>query len=222
MTNAGTREFDAVIFDLDGTLIDSTAAVVRAWTEWAELEGVPGDQLAGQHGVPSQDVVRAVLPLQRQSAAIERINALELADTDGIEPLPGAAEALQALPAAQVAIATSCSAPLATARIAASGLRPPQVVITADDVRRGKPAPDPYLTAAAWLGADPSRCLVVEDAPQGLSAAREAGSATLAVQTTTPVDQLDADLVVADLSRVRWLVGPSQESSRGSIGVELG
>lgn len=221
MTIGEKQEFDAVIFDMDGTLIDSTAAVVRAWTEWAQLEGVSRDDLAGQHGVPSEDVVRAVLPVARQPAAIERINALELAETDGIEPLPGAVETLQVLPATQVAIATSCTAPLAEARLAASGVRPPQVVITADDVSRGKPAPDPYLTAAGWLGVNPTRCLVVEDAPQGVAAAQAAGAATLAVLTTTPREQLDADLVVPDLGHVRWLIAPPEQSAPSRISVTL-
>ncbi len=201
------RAFDAVIFDMDGTLIDSTAAVVRAWTEWAEHEGVTGEELAGHHGMPSENVVRALLPPDRQQTAIERINALELADTDGIVPLPGAIQALDILPADQVAIATSCTVPLANARLAASGLTPPHVMITADDVDRGKPAPDPYLAAAGWLGVDPARCLVVEDAPSGLLAARAAGSATLAMLTTTAAADLDADEVVPDLSHVQWIVG---------------
>jgi sugar-phosphatase len=81
------------------------------------------------------------------------------------------------------------------------------VVITADDVNRGKPAPDPYRAAAGWLGVDPARCLVVEDAPSGLLAARAAGSATLAVLTTTPAADLDADELVPDLSHVQWIVG---------------
>lgn len=223
MTIPEERAFDAVIFDMDGTLIDSTAAVERAWTTWAVEEGVSAAELAGQHGVPSEDVVRAVLPPQRQDAAIERINALELADVDGIVPLPGATETLEALPAAQVAIATSCSAPLAKARLSASGLRPPQVVITADDVGRGKPAPDPYVAAAGWLGADPGRCLVVEDAPKGLLAARSAGSATLAVLTTTPAAELDADLLVHDLSRIQWLVDTDEDEAaiRAASGIRL-
>lgn len=223
MTIPEERTFDAVIFDMDGTLIDSTAAVERAWTAWAKEEGVTAEALAGQHGVPSEDVVRAVLPPHRHDAAIERINALELADVWGIVPLPGATETLQALPADQVAIATSCSAPLAKARLSASGLRPPQVVITADDVERGKPAPDPYRTAAGWLGADPQRCLVVEDAPKGVLAARAAGSATLAVLTTTPATDLDADLRVPDLSQVEWLVerAGTQEDAPSDIRLRI-
>ena len=98
--------------------------------------------------------------------------------------------------------------PLARARMAGAGLTAPEVLVTADQVRRGKPAPDPYLLAADRLGVDPARCLVVEDAPLGLEAARAAGCATLAVVTTTPRGLLVADAVVDDLSEVTFEVGP--------------
>lgn len=200
------REFDAVIFDMDGTLIDSTPAVDRAWTAWAVEHGLTKADLAGNHGIPSAGVVRKVLPAHQHEAAIARINTLELEDVHGIEVLPGAAEALAALSSAKNAIATSCTIPLANARIEAAGLIRPSVLVTADDVRRGKPAPDPFLEAAKRLGADPTRCLVVEDAPAGLEAARAAGCATLAVITTTPEELLHADGVVSNLASVRFEV----------------
>jgi sugar-phosphatase len=203
------REFDAVIFDMDGTLIDSTPAVLRSWTRWAEEEEVTAEQLEGYHGVPSESVVRAVLPPERQESALDRINELELTDTAGIVPLPGAAQALEQLPTDRVAIATSCTAPLAAARLTASGLTPPAVLVTVDDVEHGKPAPDPYLAAAERLGIDPANALVVEDAPKGLQSARAAGAATLAVITTSARDELDADLVVQNLAHVSWVVDPS-------------
>lgn len=202
------REFEAVVFDMDGTLIDSTPAVVRSWTRWAEEHDVTAEQLAGHHGVPSASVVRAIMPEHRHQQALERINELELTDTDGIEPLPGAVDSLEQLPADRIAIATSCTAVLAQARLAASGLTPPAVLITVDDVEHGKPAPDPYLAAAERLGVDPAAVLVVEDAPKGLLSAKAAGAATCAVITTTPREELDADLVVPDLSHLRWLVDP--------------
>jgi sugar-phosphatase len=198
--------FTAVIFDMDGTLIDSTPAVIRSWTTWAAEHGLTAQELAGHHGVPSAAVVRAILPAERHEAAIIRINELELADVDDIVVLPGAAEALASLAAAKDAIATSCSAPLAKARIDAAGLVPPSVLVTVDDVARGKPAPDPFLEAARRLGVDPTRCLVVEDAPAGLQAAAAAGCFTLAVVTTTPIDELVADAVVPDLAAVRFTV----------------
>ncbi|MBA8793544.1 sugar-phosphatase [Friedmanniella endophytica] len=197
-------DFAAVIFDMDGTLIDSTPAVLRSWSRWAEENGLPAERLQGFHGVPSAGVVRAVLPAERVDAGIARIDELELTDVEDIVVLPGANEAFRTLPHDQVAIATSCNTPLARARIEASGLEAPAVLVTASDVVHGKPAPDPFLLAAERLGVDPTECLVVEDAPKGLIAAKAAGCATLAVVTTTPRDELDADLVVGDLSAVTW------------------
>ena len=196
--------FAAVIFDLDGTLIDSTPAVLRSWAIWASEYGVgPMDQHR-QHGIPSASVVRAVMPEHLHETAIQRISELEIADLDDIVVLPGAVEALSSLAGAKNAIATSCTVPLADARIAAAQLAPPSVLVTADDVVRGKPHPEPFLEAARRLGVDPRRCLVVEDAPKGLEAARAAGCFTLALVTTTARELLDADAVVADLSEVRF------------------
>ena len=171
------------------------------------------------HGVPSEGVVRANLPADRQDAGIVRINELELADVDDIIVLPGAAEALASLVGAKNAIATSCTIQLAQARIRAAGLLPPSVLITADDVARGKPHPDPFLAAAERLGVDPGRCLVVEDAPMGLEAAHAAGCFTLAVVTTTRREDLHADAIVDDLSKVEfepgsgWDPGPTDGSA---------
>jgi sugar-phosphatase len=198
------RRFAAVLFDMDGTLIDSTPVVVRSWITWALERGIPPERLEGHHGVPSAQIVRGLVPESDVEEAIARINALEIADVEGITMLPGAAEAVAALPEARRAIVTSCTRPLAAARIAAAGLRAPSVVVTADDVTTGKPDPAPYLLGARRLGVDPADCLVVEDAPSGLLSARTAGAATLAVTTTTPAEQLDADAVVGTLADVRF------------------
>jgi len=202
----GRSPFAAVLFDMDGTLIDSTPSVERCWARWAQEMGVDLQRLLGWHGVPARAIAEALLPPERVEAGVARINQLEVEDTDGIRPLPGAAEALGLLPAGRAAIATSCTRPLAGARIAAAGLVVPDVVVTADDVVRGKPDPEPFVLAAQRLGVDPARCLVVEDAPAGLAAARAAGCATLAVTTTTPPEGLDADVVVRDLAQVRVVV----------------
>lgn len=198
--------FEAVIFDLDGTLIDSTPAVDRTWNTFADEYGLTKAELGRHHGVPSAAVVRGVVPEDRYQAAVQRIAELELADVHDIVVLPGATEALASLVGAKNAIATSCTVPLAKARIAAAQLVPPTVIVTADDVVNGKPHPEPFLAAARLLDADPRRCLVVEDAPKGLEAAQAAGCFTLAVVTTTPRKALDADAVVTDLSEVRFEV----------------
>jgi mannitol-1-/sugar-/sorbitol-6-phosphatase len=200
------RRFSAVLFDMDGTLVDSTPVVVRSWVTWALERGIAPERLEGHHGVPAAQIVRGLVPERDVEAAIARINALELADVEGITLLPGAERAVLGLPEARRAIVTSCTAALAAARIRASGLPAPSVVVTADDVRAGKPDPAPYLLGAQRLGVDPATCLVVEDAPSGLQAARAAGAATLAVTTTTPADRLVADAVVGTLADVRFEV----------------
>lgn len=199
--------FEAVLFDMDGTLIDSTPAVHRAWTTWMLEYGLDPEQVGRHHGMPSAQVVRALLAEDHHVEAIRRIDELELTDVHDIVVLPGAAEALDALRTAKNAIATSCTVPLAQARIAAAGLQPPSVLVTVDDVAHGKPAPDPFLEAARRLGVDPTRCLVVEDAPKGLEAARAAGCFTLAVVTTTAREDLHADAVVTNLSEVVFVPG---------------
>ena len=209
-------EFDAVIFDMDGTLIDSTPAVLRAWTTWAIEHGVTAEDLAGHHGMPSAGVIRLLLPEHRHEAAIERINELELDDVHDIVVLPGAVDALDALSSVRNAIATSCTMPLAKARIAAAELTPPSVLVTADQVAHGKPAPDPFLLAAERLGVSPERCLVVEDAPAGLAAAKAAGCYRLAVITTTPESELEADGIVRNLGDVEFV--PTES---GTITVRL-
>lgn len=211
------RAFAAVLFDMDGTLIDSTPAVVRSWIRLAQEEGVDPARLTGFHGIPAMGIIQQVFPESRWNAAMERILALELSDTADIEPLPGAVDALSALaadPSARFAIATSCTRDLAAVRISSSGIAPPPVVVTVDDVERGKPHPDPFLEAARRLGVDPADCLVVEDAPGGLASAHAAGCATLAVTTTTPRAELHADAVVDSLTEVRFVPG-----ERGWIGL---
>lgn len=198
------RHFAAVIFDMDGTLVDSTPAIVRTWTTWAVEHDITAEQLQGFHGVPSGDVIRSLLPADRADAAIARIDELELADVADVVALPGAADALATLPHDRAAIATSANRPLALARLAAAGIEVPDVLVTVDDVTRGKPAPDPFLVAAERLGQDPADCLVVEDAPKGLAAAAAAGCARLAVVTTTPAEELVADAIVPNLGAVRF------------------
>lgn len=196
------------MFDMDGTLVDSTAAVERSWATWGSEYGLTRSALEAGHGQPASQLVTSLLGGDRVAEGLDRIAELELADIQGITILPGALELLNSLPADRVAIVTSATRALATARIAAAGLTAPAVVVTFDDVRHGKPNPEPFLTGAARLGIDPTRCLVVEDAPAGVAAARAAGCATLAVTTTSARAMLDADLVVDSLAEVSIVAGP--------------
>jgi mannitol-1-/sugar-/sorbitol-6-phosphatase len=191
--------FAAVLSDLDGVLVDSGAEVERVWREWAVEQGLdPDDVGPASHGVPGVQVIERVAPHLDAVAESARVDALH-AQTGG-RALPGAAELLASV--SPLAVVTSCSPPLAAARFAAAGLAPPKVLITSDLTPRGKPHPDPYLAAAAALGVRPEACLVIEDAPAGVAAARAAGMTVWAVTTTHDAAELDADRVFADVAAV--------------------
>jgi sugar-phosphatase len=209
--------FAGVLLDLDGTLIDSIAAVERSWIRWCGEYGIDPVRLLGFHGMPAQGVIATLLPEDQRASAFDRIRDIEVADVDGIVVLPGAAALLAALAAGGVptAIVTSGTTDLAEARLAATGLTHPPVVVTASDVERGKPWPDPWLEGARRLGVDPADCLVVEDAVAGLRAARAAGCrARIAVLGTTAREELEpeADVVVPDLTHLSTVVEGGQVS----------
>lgn len=200
-------EADAVLFDLDGVLIDSTVAIVAHWRAIAEWYGLDAELLLTRvHGARARDIVQRELGHAGPAVvaeAMQRHDEIELADTDGITALPGAERVLREARAGRWAIVTAATAPVAVARLRAAGLPVPPVLVGADDVTAGKPAPEGYLTAAARLGVRPTRCAVVEDSPLGIAAGRAAGAAVLGVATTHPADQLDAAHAVAgDLSAV--------------------
>lgn len=205
-TSSFDRTFAAVIFDNDGTLVDSAGSVVRSWVRWAGEHEVAPERLRGYHGVPAAAIIEAVAPHVDPVAAFARIEELEIEDVDGVVALPGVLAAVADLAGAPVAVATSATRRLAGVRLEAAGVEIDEVV-TIDDVERGKPAPDPYLEAARRLGVDPADCLVCEDAPSGIAAARAAGCAVLAVTTTADADELaEADLVVESLAEVCFAV----------------
>ena len=189
------ERFEAVISDLDGVLVDSSAPTVRSWRAWGERHDLDGEAIqAGNHGRPARAVIAehvAPAQLDEEAALLARAEA---SDTDGVVAYPGAGDVL-ALP--RVAIATSCTAPLARARLAAAGLPVPDVLVTADEVAHGKPAPDPYLLAAERLGVDPAACVVLEDAPAGIAAGRAAGMTVWAVTTTHEAGALEGAARIA-------------------------
>lgn len=189
---------DAILFDLDGTLIDSTIATERAWTSWGSLMGLP-DYRHTLHGLTARSLVDRHIEEPRHAEALELITRLEVEDTDGIHVKDGVRPLLASIPADRWTIVTSCTRELAAARMAAASLAHPDHMVTADQVSTGKPSPEGFLLAARRLGVDIRRCLVVEDAPAGLSAGRAAGAHTLAVTGTYGHDALDADAIVESL-----------------------
>jgi sugar-phosphatase len=194
---------DGVLFDLDGTLVDSTASVLRNWRRIAAMLGRDGEDLVGDlHGIPGRQVLRMIEPDLCEDRIRELDQALidgEVADTRDVVPTRGALQLLDAIPVGRWAIVTSGPRRLAPARLHAAGLPVPPVLVTADDVREGKPNPAPFQLGAQRLGLRPERCLAIEDAPAGITAARAAGCPTLGVLTTFPA--LDAD-TVKDLTAV--------------------
>ena len=196
----------AVLFDLDGVLIDSEPAVIRAWTAWAERHGLdPARVLDEIHGRRAGDSIRVLAPagvdVDAEAAWLER---REVEDTEGVVAMAGARELLDGGAAWSRAVVTSGTYAIATARLRAAGLTPPPVLVTAGDVARGKPAPDPYLAGAERLGVEPGRCVVVEDAPAGVSAGKAAGMTVLAVLTTHGAERLqEADARFASLDALR-------------------
>ncbi|MFV0130800.1 HAD-IA family hydrolase [Streptomyces sp. HMX112] len=194
----------ALLFDNDGTLVSSLASVDRCWSRWAGEHGIAPEEFARVelHGRPAVEIIADLLPADRIPGALARIEQLEVEDVPGgVTLLPGTLELLSALPRDRWAVVTSATRPLAEARLREAGIDAP-VVVAADDITRGKPDPEPYLLAAARLGAEPSACVVFEDAPAGLAAGRAAGMTTVALTTTHDRSQLTADAVVPDLSAV--------------------
>lgn len=200
------RRFAAVLFDLDGTLVDSTASVIRSWRRFADHYRVSSAALHENHGQPARALIARLLPADLHAEGMERILALELADAVELPSVPGAPAFYDAVPPDRRAVVTSGARPLARARLRAAGFDAPDVFVTADDVTHGKPDPEPFLLAAERLGVDPADCLVVEDAAAGIAAARAAGCTVLGIAGTVDAEQLPADLVVDGLDRLALTV----------------
>ncbi|MCX5046859.1 MULTISPECIES: HAD family hydrolase [unclassified Streptomyces] len=205
-----TIHAQALLFDNDGTLVSSLESVDRCWTRWAAEYGLGAEEFGRVelHGRPAVEIAADLLPADLVPEAVARIELLEMEDVPrgGVHLLPGTRDFLDALPAERWAVVTSATRRLAEARLDAVGIRP-KTLVAADDITRGKPDPEPYLLAARVLGVDPAHCVVFEDAPAGLQAGRAAGMTTVALATTHQVHELDADLVVKDLSALSVRVG---------------
>ncbi|MEJ2642809.1 MAG: HAD family hydrolase [Desulfosarcinaceae bacterium] len=176
---------DVLLFDLDGVLIDSTPCIIRHWREWSTAHGLDLDTvLASAHGVRTIETMRTVAPHLDVAAEAERFTAHEVADTEGVTAIPGADALLSSLPPDAWAIVTSAGRALAEARLRQAFLPVPRILVSADEVARGKPAPEPYLTGARRAGCPADRCVVLEDAPSGVTAGRSAGIRVVGIAAT--------------------------------------
>ncbi len=197
----------AMLFDLDGVLIDSTPAVARVWKRWAKKHGLdPDEVIRHAHGCPSIATVRHYLPDSDHETENQEVERAEIEDVDGIVALPGARELLDAIPAHHWAIVTSGTRKLAKVRLRAAGLHVPERMITASDIQNGKPHPEPYLKGAALLGVPASACIVVEDVPAGIASAKAAGATVIGVRTTVADAELlraGADHIVTDCKAIQ-------------------
>jgi len=197
----------ALLFDMDGVLINSTPAVARVWTGWAVEHGFdPNEVIAHAHGRPSIATIREYLPNSDYEAENREVERREIEDLEGVVPLPGALDLLRSLPEDRWTIVTSCTRPLAEVRIKAAGLPLPKKLITSNDISHGKPHPEPYLKAARLLGFSPADCIVFEDVPAGVRSGKAAGARVIALTTTVNEPSLrdaGADWVLGSCADVR-------------------
>jgi mannitol-1-/sugar-/sorbitol-6-phosphatase len=202
-----TLNCQAILFDLDGTLVDSATRVERLWIEWSKRRGLDTASLLEiMHGRPAAETIRIVAPHLSVQDEYRVLEAEEIADMEGVRPYPSAGELLGTLSPGQWAIVTSGTKRVAEARMRHVGLPIPGTFITADDVKAGKPAPDGYLLAARRLHLDPSECVVIEDAPAGIQAGKTAGMRVIAVASTlTPEVLRQADVAVQHLTEIKLL-----------------
>jgi mannitol-1-/sugar-/sorbitol-6-phosphatase len=188
----------AILFDLDGVLVDSTGSVDRQWRAWAKRKGVDGDQImAIAHGVRAIEVIQRVAPHLDPQAELRELEDSEAKDREGVKVMPGAANFVGSIPQGRWGVVTSGTRQLASARLGFVGLPVPKVLVTADGVSNGKPHPEPYLKGAEMLGFAAADCLVVEDAPAGIQSAQAAGMKVIAMASTYTEPELSAaDAVV--------------------------
>jgi len=195
----------AILFDLDGVLIDSTRSVDRQWRAWAREQKIDEQKvMAIAHGVRTIEVIRAVAPHLDAEAEVRRLESREAEDQVDVVVMPGAADLIGAIPDGRWGVVTSGTRLLASARLRLGGLPVPKILVTADDVANGKPHPEPYLKGAELLGAAPAECLVIEDAPAGIRAGHASGMKVIALTSTYAASELgDADAVIGLLNRIR-------------------
>lgn len=193
----------AVLFDMDGTLVDSTTIVERAWSRWAARHGIPREAvLSFAHGRPTRATLQHFFPERDHSGELEEMDRFEETQMEGILAVPGAVEVVRALRDHPWAIVTSAWRTLAEARVSAAGLPLPNVLVPVDEIRNGKPHPEGFLQAAALLGVAPADCLVFEDTRPGIEAGVSAGMQVVGLLTTTTADHLNHRPLIRDFRDV--------------------
>ena len=194
----------AILFDLDGVLLDSTRVVAAQYRRWALENGLdPVIVMHAAHGVRTIEVIQRVAPHLDAEAETRKIEEREAA-ADEIVRMPGAVELVNSIPKGRWCVVTSGTRFLATTRMRRFGVPIPEILVTADDVTRGKPDPEPYLKGAELLKVDPAECVVVEDAPAGIRAGHAAGMKVISLPSTYPEAELqEADAIVSGLSKIR-------------------
>ncbi|MGU3665490.1 HAD-IA family hydrolase [Methylobacterium sp. A49B] len=204
------RRFAALLFDMDGTLISSLASAERIWSRWARAHGLDvAAFLPTIHGVRSVETIRRLdLPGVDPEAEAAAITRAEMDDVADITEIPGARAFVEALPPGRWAIVTSAPRALAERRLAAAGMPRPRLMIAAEDVARGKPAPDCVLAAAGRLGVAAADCLMFEDAPAGIQAAEAAGASVTVVTATHHAPVRTSHARIPDYRRLRTEAGP--------------
>jgi len=212
MSVAGTSKLiqvtcRALLFDMDGVLIDSTPAVARVWRKWALERGFePESTIRMAHGRPSIATLRDLLPSADHESENREVERREIEDTDGVVALPGSRELLSVLPENRWAIVTSATRPLAEARLRVAGLPIPKFFLTSNDIVKGKPDPEPYLKGAELLGFSAVDCVVVEDVPAGIRSGKSAGARVIAFTSTVAPNELSAagaDWILPNCSSIR-------------------
>lgn len=200
----------AILFDLDGVLVDSRRSVEMVWREWGRLKNrSPDPFIALAHGRRTSETIRMVAPELDARAEAAVLDRMEEECTEGLVAGPGAINLVRGIPLGRWGVVTSGHRPVATLRLTSVGIPVPPVLVTGDQVTNGKPDPEPYLAGLKGMALGAAECLVIEDAPPGILSAKAAGLRVIALRTTHGADALSAaDAVVENLTKVSIQVVP--------------
>jgi len=215
----------AILFDLDGVLAESVASGDKQWTRWAKERGLDAAVvIRAAHGVPTIETIRQFAPQISSPIDVEAearmMEQREIDDRESVHPVAGAADLLARIPPDRWTVVTSGTRALAEARLGYVGLPVPPTMVTASDITRGKPDPEPYLKGAAALRMPPKECVVIEDAPAGIRAGQAAGMRVIGIASTYPREAIaEADYVVRRLSDLRLTV--TNTSGRQNVRLEI-